>query len=70
VERALPAVVARLHDEEPEVRQAAVVALLRIGAAAAREELRTATSDPDWQVRVYATEALRRLGRADAMHPR
>jgi len=65
VERALPAVAARLRDDEPEVRQAAVVALLRIGTAAAREALRPATGDPDWQVRVYATEALRRLGRAE-----
>jgi HEAT repeat protein len=60
-ERALPAILARLDDEEAQVRQAAVVALYRIGSPTAREGLRRATHDPDWEVQVYASEALRRL---------
>jgi len=66
VERALPVVVARLDDERPEVRQAAVVSLLRIGTPAARAALERARRDADWEVRVYASEALRRLGRSGA----
>jgi HEAT repeat protein len=68
-ERSLPAILARLDDQEAQVRQAAVVALYQIGSTAVVEGLRAATNDPDWEVRVYAREALRRLGRQGMTAP-
>ncbi|MFC1661843.1 HEAT repeat domain-containing protein [Gemmatimonadota bacterium] len=51
-----------LRDEHPAVRRSAVVALLQIGSPEARPALERATEDEDWEVRVYAAEALERLG--------
>jgi HEAT repeat protein len=60
-ERGLPLVVERLNDEEPWVRRNAVIAILQIGSPSARGALSRMTDDDDWEVRVYAVEALRRL---------
>jgi HEAT repeat protein len=54
-------VAERLGDESPEVRREAVISLLRIGSATARPDLERALGDEDWEVRVYAAEALKRL---------
>jgi HEAT repeat protein len=47
------------------VRREAVVALLRIGSPRARPVLEDARRDEDWEVRIYAAEALKRLPRDD-----
>ena len=59
--KTLPTLVARLEDPEPAVRRSVVIALLGVGSPEAREALWTATRDADWEVRVYATEALKRI---------
>jgi hypothetical protein len=48
-------------DSEPAVRQSVVIALLRSGSPEARAALEAASQDPDWEVRVYAAEALKRI---------
>lgn len=58
---AVQALASRLGDERPEVRRDVVIALLRLGEPAVRPLLDRATSDPDREVRVYATEALKRI---------
>ncbi|MGD8277690.1 MAG: HEAT repeat domain-containing protein, partial [Gemmatimonadota bacterium] len=60
-ERGVPLVAAHLEDEAVPVRRDAVIALLRIGSPAARPALERAVADPDREVRIYATEALKRL---------
>ncbi|HUU45310.1 MAG TPA: HEAT repeat domain-containing protein [Acidobacteriota bacterium] len=60
-EKALPALIDRLNDEQPLVRRSVVVALMKIGSTDAFDALQRATLDEDWEVRVYAAEALRRL---------
>jgi protein-S-isoprenylcysteine O-methyltransferase Ste14 len=60
-EAAAPSITERLDDEEPLVRRAAVVALLQIGSPQVREALKRATLDDDWEVQLYAVEALKRL---------
>jgi protein-S-isoprenylcysteine O-methyltransferase Ste14 len=59
--RGVPLLVPRLRDPADAVRREAVVALLRIGSARARPALERALTDDDWEVRVYAAEALKRL---------
>jgi hypothetical protein len=59
--RGLPAAVQALQDESAWVRQSAVIALIQIGSPDAREALEAATHDDDWEVRVYAEEALKRI---------
>jgi protein-S-isoprenylcysteine O-methyltransferase Ste14 len=60
-EKALPLLTERLNDESLWVRRAAVVALLMIGSPDARDALLQASRDEDWEVSLYAAEALRRL---------
>lgn len=52
-----------LDDESRSVREEAVLSLLRIGSPGARPALERALTDEDAQVRLYATEALKRLPR-------
>ena len=42
-----------------------MVALLKIGSPDAREALKRASRDDDWEVRLYAEEALKRLEPAE-----
>lgn len=59
----VPVLAARLAtDPDPAVRRSVVVALLRTGSPEAREALRVARDDPDREVRIYASEGLKRLG--------
>ncbi|MDH3297764.1 MAG: HEAT repeat domain-containing protein [Gemmatimonadota bacterium] len=60
-ERGLPLVLGALRDEEPHVRRSAVVAALLIGSPLACDALAEASSDDDWEVRIYAAETRRRL---------
>jgi protein-S-isoprenylcysteine O-methyltransferase Ste14 len=62
-ERGLSLIVERLNDHLPWVRRSAVVALLKIGSPEAREALMQASRDEDWEVRLYAVEALKQLPR-------
>ncbi len=64
-EGGLPLVFGALDDEEPHVRRSAVVAALEIGSPKACEALGQASNDPDWEVRVYAAEARKRLDCAE-----
>ena len=57
----MPATLQALRDESAWVRQSAVITLLQIGSPDTREALEAATEDEDWEVRVYAAEALKRL---------
>ena len=57
----LPLLAAQLADTAVAVRREVVIALLRTGDSAARPALERAREDGDWEVRVYATEALKRL---------
>ena len=52
-----------LEDQTPYVRRRAVIALLRIGSEKACEGLKDATGDEDWETRIYASEASKRLCR-------
>jgi protein-S-isoprenylcysteine O-methyltransferase Ste14 len=62
-EEGIPLATPGLSDEEPAVRREAVIALLRIGSPLARPALERATEDDDWETRIYAAEALKRLRR-------
>jgi HEAT repeat protein len=60
-ERGVSVIAQRLNDEAEAVRREAVIALLRIGSPSARPTLERVADDDDWEVRVYAAEALKRL---------
>ena len=63
---AASALIELLHSENPHLRRSVVVALMQIGSQEALEALRGARMDDDWEVRIYATEAVRALdSRAD-----
>jgi len=51
-----------LHDESPEVRRAAVLALMEFRSEETRNALQGALKDKDLEVRVYAREALKNIG--------
>jgi hypothetical protein len=58
----VPLVIECLNDEKAFVRQSAVAALLTIGSSEASEALeRAAREDEDWEVRLYAAEAVKQL---------
>jgi HEAT repeat protein len=66
---ALPLILEGLKDDEPLVRRAAVVAAMKVGSPDARAALtRASRDDIDWEVRLYATEALKQI-RELASHP-
>jgi protein-S-isoprenylcysteine O-methyltransferase Ste14 len=58
---AVPVLVEQLNHENPALRRAVVVALMQIGAPDALPALREAAYDEDWEVRVYAAEAVKHL---------
>jgi protein-S-isoprenylcysteine O-methyltransferase Ste14 len=58
----VPLLLERLDDEKPWVRRSAVAALLQIGSTDCLEALeRASEEDTDWEVRLYAAEASRRI---------
>lgn len=60
-EAALPLLESGLTDEHEWVRREAVIGLLQVGSPKARPALEGALSDEDFEVRIYAAEALKRL---------
>mgnify|MGYP001029600185 CR=1 FL=1 len=60
-EASLEALMARFDGEEVHVRRSIVVALLKIGSERAIGTLEAALGDADREVRLYASEALKRL---------
>ncbi|MBN1938500.1 MAG: HEAT repeat domain-containing protein [Candidatus Aminicenantes bacterium] len=65
-EKALDRLMNTFTGEEVHVRRSIVVALLRIGSTAARGTLEAALNDEDKDVRLFASEALRRLRMKEA----
>ncbi|MBE0555649.1 MAG: HEAT repeat domain-containing protein, partial [Proteobacteria bacterium] len=57
-ERTVAQVEHQLASENAHIRRAVVAALASIGSAESRQALERAQSDDDWEVRMYATEAL------------
>jgi HEAT repeat protein len=53
-----------LKDESPEVRRAAVLALMEFRSEETIESLREALKDTDFEVRIYAKEALKKIATA------
>jgi HEAT repeat protein len=60
--RGLPALDRALTDGSPWVRRTAVISVLLVGSPEGRPLLARAVADDDWEVRLYAAEALKRLG--------
>lgn len=60
-EAGMSLVLEALSDEQPMVRRSAVAAALEIASPRACEALEGASSDADWEVRIYAAESRRRL---------
>lgn len=58
---ALNLILEGLNDQDPYVRRRSVIALLQTGSDRACDGLAKARGDDDWEVRVYATEASKRL---------
>jgi HEAT repeat protein len=61
LEKALPPLEDALKDESPEVRRAAVLALMEFRTEKTTEALRDALKDKDLEVRMYAKEALKKI---------
>ena len=57
------AVLTLLTDQDPHVRRSAALGLLQLKDPKTRTSLEKAAKDPDWEVRLYAKEALNRLPR-------
>jgi HEAT repeat protein/protein-S-isoprenylcysteine O-methyltransferase Ste14 len=62
LEKGLEPLQDALKDESPEVRRAAVLALLEFRSEKTIEALREAVEDSDFEVRIYAKEALKKIG--------
>jgi HEAT repeat protein len=62
MEKALLPLQEALQDESPEVRRAAVLALMEFRSEETRNALQGALKDRDLEVRVYAREALKNIG--------
>jgi HEAT repeat protein len=62
LEKGLQTLQDALKDESPEVRRAAVLALMEFRSEKTVESLRRALTDKDLEVRMYAREALKRIG--------
>jgi hypothetical protein len=58
---ALPAIIDAFGNGNAHVRRSAVIAMMEIGSTDVIETLRRAADDSDWEVRVYAREALKRI---------
>ncbi len=65
-EAAVDALIARFAGEEVHVRRSIVLSLLKTGSGRARGTLEAALGDEDKDVRLYAAEALKRLGSRSA----
>jgi HEAT repeat protein/protein-S-isoprenylcysteine O-methyltransferase Ste14 len=63
LEKGLTPLQEALKDESPEVRRAAVLALMEFRSGKTIEALRKALADRDFEVRMYAKEALKKIGR-------
>jgi HEAT repeat protein/protein-S-isoprenylcysteine O-methyltransferase Ste14 len=63
LEKGLTPLQEALKDESPEVRRAAVLALMEFRSGKTIETLRKALADRDFEVRMYAKEALKKIGR-------
>jgi HEAT repeat protein/predicted O-methyltransferase YrrM/protein-S-isoprenylcysteine O-methyltransferase Ste14 len=61
LEKGLPPLQEALKDESPEVRRAAVLALMEFRSESTVGSLREALADKDLEVRIYAREALKRI---------
>jgi len=68
LEKALKPLQDALKDESPEVRRAAVLALMEFRSRKTIEALREALADKDFEVRMYAKEALKTIGTPEAIH--
>jgi len=62
-ERAVEAVIPFLQHNEVMVRQAAAVALAYLQSPKSKSALTEAVKDKNWEVRIYAAEALKRINR-------
>ena len=62
-EKAIDLILTGFSDGDAYVRRRSVIALLRAGSDRACEQLEKAKNDDDWEVRVYACEASKRLCR-------
>ena len=60
--KGLPCLQDALKDESPEVRRAALLALMEFRSGETMESLRGALADKDLEVRMYAKEALKKIG--------
>jgi HEAT repeat protein/protein-S-isoprenylcysteine O-methyltransferase Ste14 len=63
LEKGFPALKDALRDESPEVRRAVVLALMEFPSEQTIDALREALSDKDLEVRIYAEEALKKIGK-------
>jgi HEAT repeat protein len=63
LEKGLPALKDALKDESKEVRRAVVLALMEFRSEKTIDTLRQALADEDFEVRLYAKEALKKIGR-------
>ena len=50
-----------MNDENPKIRQVAVIAARNFDSKQIRESLETALNDDDWEVRLFAEEVLKEL---------
>jgi len=64
LEKGLQSLQEALKDESPEVRRAAVLALMEFQSEKTIEALREALADTDFEVRMFAKEALKKIGTA------
>jgi HEAT repeat protein len=64
--QAINPLIEALRDESEKVRRAAVLALMEIESEKAVDALTEALGDDDFEVRMYAEEALKRIGEPDA----
>ncbi len=64
--KAIPPLVNALADESANVRRAVVLALLEVGSPATLDALRQAMGDDDFEVRMYAREAVKVIEAASA----
>ena len=63
-EKAVDALVKQYPEEDVRVRRAIIVALLEIAPPRSAPFLEQALRDEDWEVRLYAQEALKKIGRS------
>jgi HEAT repeat protein len=61
-QKGIESLIGALKDESEQVRRAAVLALMEIGSEKPRGALEAVRADSDLEVRIYAAEALKRIG--------